>query len=270
MLLLGWGSRLQHERPAQIRPRGVKNEKKSSSWSFKLFRVRRETKVRLQILNKGEWRREKNKKKGRQRDTMKPSAPRKNYFRGGGWNKSGHRGTNKVMKAWRIFSRKMTHFFHLRERERTPAYQSANVQYTARAWVTFFACVLPAIVLEIIWHINHVDVSLFPPRTHAICFQEGDHLFFKGPLEKRALMPSKRREWKKKKKEREQAHFIEVAPPPPSGEIKPMCIREEGTPSDIKAPGRFLSEVLCIIERGISRKKVRLPVQPAPPSTPSH
>lgn len=117
MLLLGWGSRLQHERPAQIRPRGVKNEKKSSSWSFKLFRVRRETKVRLQILNKGEWRREKNKKKGRQRDTMKPSAPRKNYFRGGGWNKSGHRGTNKVMKAWRIF-RERWHISFICERER--------------------------------------------------------------------------------------------------------------------------------------------------------
>lgn len=120
MLLLRWGSRLQHERPAQIRPRGVKNEKKSSSWSFKLFRVRRETKVRLQILNKGEWRREKNKKKGRQRDTMKPSAPRKNYFRGGGWNKSGHRGTNKVMKAWRIF-RERWHISFICERERENA-----------------------------------------------------------------------------------------------------------------------------------------------------
>ena len=44
-------------------------------------------------------------------------------------------------------------------------------------------------------------------RTSAICFQEGDHLFFKGPLEKSfdAIQ--------EKEKKREQAHFIEVAPP---------------------------------------------------------
>lgn len=115
-----------------------------------------------------------------------------------------------------------------------------------------------------------MDVSLFPPRTHAICFQEGDHLFFKGPLEKKSFDAIQEEGVKKKKKKRENRRISLKLPPPPSGEIKPMCIREEGTPSDIKAPGRFLSEVLCIIERGISRKKVRLPVQPAPSSTPSH
>lgn len=61
--------------------------------------------------------------------------------------------------------------------ERMPAYQS-NMQYNAEAQV-IFSFVLPAIVLEIIWHINHVDISFFPPsNTTAVCFQEGTQFVF--------------------------------------------------------------------------------------------
>lgn len=61
--------------------------------------------------------------------------------------------------------------------ERMPAYQS-NMQYNAEAQV-IFSFVLPAIVLEIIWHINHVDISFFPPsNTTAVCSQEGTQFVF--------------------------------------------------------------------------------------------
>ena len=89
-------------------------------------------------------------------------------------------------------------------------------------------------------------------RCHML--SRGRPFVFQGALGKKSFDAIQEEGVKKKKKKREQAHFIEVAPPP-SGEIKPMCIREEGTPSDIKAPGRFLSKVLCIIERGISSKR---------------
>ena len=42
--------------------------------------------------------------------------------------------------------------------ERMAAYQS-NILYNAETQV-IFSFVLPAIVQEIIWHINHVDISL--------------------------------------------------------------------------------------------------------------
>lgn len=63
-------------------------------------------------------------------------------------------------------------------------------------------------------------------RATAICFQEEDHLFFKGPLEKSfdAIQ--------EKKKKKEKAHFIEVAL---LRKIKPVCIREEGMLAYIKA-----------------------------------
>lgn len=73
--------------------------------------------------------------------------------------------------------------------------------------------------------------------TTAICFQEGDHLFFKGPFEKSFDVIHEKEE-----KKGEQAHFIEVAP---LGKIKPMCISEEGTPSYIKVL-EWLSGLLAV------------------------
>lgn len=92
--------------------------------------------------------------------------------------------------------------------ERMPAYQS-NVQYSAEEQV-IFPFVLLAIVLEIIWHINHVDISVFS-TMHAplqYAFKMETICFSRGPW-KRALMPSKR--MREKKKER-KAHFIQVPP----------------------------------------------------------
>lgn len=81
--------------------------------------------------------------------------------------------------------------------ERMPAYQS-NMQYNAEAQV-IFSFVLPAIVLEIIWHINHVDISFFPPsNTTAVCFQEGTQFVFflslRGSLEKSYDAKERRKE----------------------------------------------------------------------------
>lgn len=121
-------------------------------------------------------------------------------------------------------------------------------------------------------HMAHKSCGrFFISTTHTRhMLSRGRPFVFQGALGKKSFDAIQEEGVKKKKKKRENRRISLKLPPPPSGEIKPMCIREEGTLSDIKAPGRFLSEVLCIIERGISRKKVRLPVQPAPSSTPSH
>lgn len=128
------------------------------------------------------------------------------------------------MNARRIL-RKMTHFFHLR-RERLIIKATYNTVLKHESFFPSF--VLPAIVLKIMWHINHVDISLFPPRVHHChMLSRGETICFsRGPW-KIALMPSKR-----KKTKREQAHFIEVAP---LWKIKPMCVREEGMLPYIKA-----------------------------------
>lgn len=88
-----------------------------------------------------------------------------------------------MMKAPRIL-KKMTHFFHL-QKECLLIKATRNTMPKRKS---FFSFVLPAIVLEIIWHINHVDISFFPPsNTTAVCFQEGHNLysfFFKGLLGK--------------------------------------------------------------------------------------
>lgn len=137
--------------------------------------------------------REKERKRPTQKDTMKPSAPRKRLQRQNGWNKSRHGGTNKVMKAPRIL-KKMTHFFHL-QKECLLIKATRNTMLRRKS---FFSFVLPAIVLEIIWHINHVDISFFPPsNTTAVCFQEGTQFvffFLRGSLEKSFDAKERRKE----------------------------------------------------------------------------
>lgn len=136
------------------------------------------------------------KKTHTQKDSMKPSALPKLLQRQSGWNKSRRGGTNKVMKARRI-SKQMTHFFHLR-RECLLIKATCNTMLKHESFF-FSPFVLPEIVLEIIWHINHVDIFLFPPsRHHSHTLSRGRQFVFQGGLWKRALMPAKRKKGKKK------------------------------------------------------------------------
>lgn len=80
------------------------------------FRVRRETKVRRQILNKGEWRREKNKKKGRRREIQWSPLPLEKLLQRRWVKQKQARRDKQSNESLENFSRKMTHFFHLRER----------------------------------------------------------------------------------------------------------------------------------------------------------
>lgn len=86
-------------------------KKDGSSLLFKLFvwkqRQRSASRFWIRIMTE----REKKEREADRKIQWSP-LPLENYFRASGWNKSRHRGTNNVMKAWRI-SRKMTHFFHL-------------------------------------------------------------------------------------------------------------------------------------------------------------
>lgn len=107
----------------------------------------------------GEWQRKKKTEKGRHGKIQ--WSPSKTTLEAAVETKTGSEGHGNERS--RNFQKDDT---FLSFAERTTAYQS-NVQYSARAWVTFFSSfVLPAIVLKIIRHINHVDISLFPPRVH--------------------------------------------------------------------------------------------------------
>lgn len=125
------------------------------------------------------------------KDTMKLSAPSKNYFRGSGWNKYRHRATQSN-ECSKNFEKDDT---FLSFTERTTAQKAT---YNAVLKHESFSFVLPAIVLKIIWHINHVDISLFPPRLHRChMLSRGRPFVFQGALGK-ALMPSKRKTKKKR------------------------------------------------------------------------
>lgn len=69
--------------------------------------------------------------------------------------------------------------------ERTAAHQS-NIQCSAQAWVIFPFCSCCNCTENYMSHksYGHFFISTMHCTT-AICFQEGDHLFFKGPLKKK-------------------------------------------------------------------------------------
>lgn len=214
MIYVSAGQRLEtqkrfwHTKMAFTHPpswRQTCRKKDGMSWLLKLLCVGTETKARLQILNKEN---DKERKGERKTDTERYNealCPSKLLQRQSGWNKSKHRGTNKVMKALRNFEQDDT---FLSFAARTPAYQS-DIQYNANVRV-IFSFVLPAIALEIIWHINHMDISLFftmhAPLPYA--FKRETICFSRGPW-KRALMPSQRN------KKKENRHVSLKSPPPP-------------------------------------------------------
>lgn len=94
-------------------------------------------------------------------------------------------------------------------------------------------------------------------RCHML--SRGRPFVFQGALGKKSFDAIQEEGVKKKKKKKGTGTFHWSCPP--SLQIKPMCIREEGTLSDIKAPGRC-----CASPSEKSRAKVQLPVQPAPSS----
>ena len=109
---------------------------------------------------------------------------------------------------------------------------------TAQCWSAshFFPFVLPCNCTGN--HMAHKSCGhFFISTTHApvpYAFKRETICFSRGPW-KRALMPSKRR------RKKENRHISLKLPP--LWKIKPMCIREEGTLSYIKAP-EWLSGLL--------------------------
>lgn len=101
---------------------------------------------------------EKDRERQTRKDTMKPL---KNYFGGSGWNKNRLRGT----RYWTLEEFSERWHISIICRENDCLSKQRTIQRSSMSHF-FPSFVLPAIVLKIIRHINHVDISLFPPRVH--------------------------------------------------------------------------------------------------------
>ena len=111
-----------------------------------------------------------------QKDTTEPSAPQKLLQRQRVKQKQPQRGKQSDESSEDFEKDDSSLSFA----ERTPAYQS-GVRHEAEERV-IFSFVLPRNCAGN--HMAHKSCGRFFIFTAAICFQEGDHLFFKGPLEK--------------------------------------------------------------------------------------
>lgn len=118
--------------------------------------------------------RAKEKERQTQKDTMKSSAPQKLLQRQ--WVKQKQAQRDKQSDESLENFKKDDTFLSF-------AYQS-NVQYNAETQV-IFSFGLAAIVLEIIWHINHVDISFFSPcMYHCHMLSRGRPFVFQWALGK--------------------------------------------------------------------------------------